>query len=464
MPSLLRSIADLLRIAGPAAVLAVGGFMLAYQFVDPAPPSQFTIASGGEGGAYYQFALRYKALLAEHGITVNVRNTKGSVENLELLRSQSADVHVALVQGGAGEPLADDPLHSLASLYFEPIWVFHSDALAVRKLSDLRGATIAVGAPGSGTRAIALQLLSDNGVDESNSTLSPLSPPAVAKALAKAEVDAVILVSSPRANVIDQLLRSPGVSLLDFERADAYSRTHRFLSRVELPEGVVNLADNVPPAAVRLLAPAAALVVRDDFHPALVDLLLAAASEVHRDGGVFEEQGQFPSLHFLQFPVSDEARRYFESGPSFLRRVLPFWAATLAERMLVMLVPLLALLIPIMKIMPPMYRWRIRSRIYRWYKELLSIDPTGHDELQAERLHEGLAELARIEEEVAKVNVPLSYADQLYALRMHLQLVREKLDKAGRAVSVASDDDPATINLNRPAARGDSAGDGRSKQ
>jgi TRAP transporter TAXI family solute receptor len=428
----MRSIIDMLRIVGPASVLAIGGFVLAYQFVDPAPPAHFTIASGGSGGAYHRFAQRYKALLARQGITVDVLQTRGSVENLQLLRAVDGKVQAAFVQGGAGVPRQTDTLQSLASLYFEPIWVFHSTAVTMRRLSDLRGKTIAVGAPGSGTRSIALQLLADNGIDEDNSTLSPLSPPGAADALLAAQVDAVVLVSSPRAAVVARLLSSAQIGVLDFERADAYTRTHRFLSSVVLPEGVVNLADNVPPQPVRLIAPAAALVVRADFHPALIDLLMAAASEAHRDGGVFEQQGQFPSLRYLQFPVSDEARRYFESGPSFFRRVLPFWAATLAERMLVMLVPLLALLIPLMKIMPPMYRWRIRSRIYRWYKQLLTIDPSVHGDCEASRLREGMRELARIEEEVAKVNVPLSYADQLYALRLHMELVREKLDLAMR--------------------------------
>jgi TRAP transporter TAXI family solute receptor len=415
----MRSIIDLLRIAGPATAVAIAGFVLAYQFVDPAPPSHFTIASGGASGAYSRFAQHYKVLLARQGITVDVLQTQGSVENLDLLHAQDGNVQVAFVQGGAGVPAQDDTLLSLASLYFEPIWVFHAASLKVRTLRDLRGKTIAVGAPGSGTRPIALQLLADNGVDESNSSLSPLSPPAAADALLATKVDAVILVSSPRSEVIGQLLGSAQLQLLDFERADAYTRTHRYLSGVVLPAGVVDLAENVPPQPIR----------------ALVDLLMAAASDVHRDGGIFEQHAEFPSQRYLQFPLSDEARRYFESGPSFLRRVLPFWAAMLAERMLVMLLPLIALLIPLMKIMPPMYRWRIRSRIYRWYKELLMIDPTVHGDYEASRLRDGLQKLTRIEQEVAKVNVPLSYADQLYALRMHMELVREKLNLASSHAS-----------------------------
>jgi hypothetical protein len=190
------------------------------------------------------------------------------------------------------------------------------------------------------------------------------------------------------------------------------------------------LAADLPAHDITLLAPAATLVAHRDFHPALVDLLMRAAAEVHRDGGLFEDYGQFPSPRYVEFPLSDEAQRYFESGPSFLRRVLPFWAATLVERMLVMLLPLLALLIPLLRIMPPVYRWRIRSRIYRWYRELLAIDPVVRGAGGDPRQQAGISEVDRIEQEIAKVHVPLSYADQLYALRVHLELVREKLDAA----------------------------------
>jgi TRAP transporter TAXI family solute receptor len=426
-----RSIGDMLRIGGPALLLAIAGFALAYQFVDPAPPSHFTIASGSESGAYFQYAQRYKDILAEDGVTVEVVSTQGSVENLELLRDKDGDVQVAFVQGGAGKPSANETLASLASLYFEPVWVFHREAVNVTQLGDLLGYTIAVGTSGSGTRALALKLLNDNGIDDSNSTFLSMPSAAAIDALFAAEVDALVLVSSPHVEAIRRLLKSDAIRLMSFERADAYTRRHRYLSSVTLPEGVVSLTENMPAQAIRLVAPAAALVAREDFHPALVDLLMAAAVRVHREGGVFEAERQFPSQRYLQFPLSDGARRFFARGPSFLRRVLPFWAATLIERTLVMLVPLIALLIPLIKIMPPVYRWRTRSRIYRWYKALLAIDPTVNRAQNptdgGQSTQDGLNQLARIEEDIAKVNVPLAYADQLYALRVHLELVREKL-------------------------------------
>lgn len=420
-----HSLPDTLRIFGPAVALTLAGFVLAYQFVDPAPPARIAIATGSADGAYHRFALRYREMLVRHGIALEVIETAGSVDNLERLRT--GEVQVAFVQGGVGTPAAEGALLSLASVYFEPLWVFHRAALGLDTLADLAGRRSGVGPEGSGTRAVALALLAANGVREPAASFSPLTGEAAAQALAAGALDAAFLVSGASSPALRTLLEAPGVQLMSFARAQAYTRRHRYLSAVTLPEGAMDLARNVPPRPVKLIAPTANLVARSDFHPALVDLLLAAADEVHRAGGVFEDYGQFPSPRFVEFPLSEQAARHFEAGPSFLRRVLPFWAATLLERLAVMLVPLLALLIPFLRVMPPVYRWRIRSRIYRWYRELLAVDPSVQGGGGAQHRQRALRELARIEEEVAKVHVPLSYADQLYALRVHIELVREKL-------------------------------------
>jgi hypothetical protein len=225
------------------------------------------------------------------------------------------------------------------------------------------------------------------------------------------------------------LLDAGAIQLMDFQRADAYTRLHRYLSSVVLPQGVINLSRNLPDRETRLLTASANLAVHEDIHPALMDLLLQAAQEVHGEGGWFEETGEFPTPKYLVFPLSTEAQRFYDYAPPFLQRYLPFWAATLVDRLKVMLLPLLALMIPLFKIMPPIYRWRIRSRIYRWYREVLAIDrtqATSSDDIAA-----SLKELERIEQDVAKVSVPLSYAEELYDLRLHINLVKEGLKQAG---------------------------------
>ncbi|MET0118348.1 MAG: TAXI family TRAP transporter solute-binding subunit [Sedimenticola sp.] len=414
---------DHLHIFGPAIAITLLGFLLAFQFVQPAPPARITIATGGLEGAYSLFGQRYREIIKREDIQLEVLNTKGSVENIALLESGKADI--AFIQGGTEQASQGDELISLGSLYFEPIWVFHRSSLTLDRLTGLQEKRVAIGPEGSGTRAVALQLLSDNAITPSNTRLIELSGRPAADALLKGDIDAAFFVASPLSPVVRALLDSTEISLMSFNRADAYARLHRYLSTVVLPEGVINLEHNLPRRETRLLAASANLVAHKDLHPALVDLLLQAASEVHGEGGWFEEQGQFPAAQFLAFPLSKEAKRFYKFGPPLLQRYLPFWAATLVDRLKVMLLPLLALMIPLFKVMPPIYRWRIRSRIYRWYREVLAID--RRSDVPGADIDVAMGELDAIEEDVSKVSVPLSYAEELYDLRLHIGLVREKL-------------------------------------
>ncbi|MET0046582.1 MAG: TAXI family TRAP transporter solute-binding subunit [Sedimenticola sp.] len=418
-----HTLRDHLHIFGPAIAITLLGFLLAFQFVQPAPPARITIATGGLEGAYSLFGQRYREIIKREDIQLEVLNTKGSVENISLLESGKADI--AFVQGGTEQASRGDELISLGSLYFEPIWVFHRSSLTLDRLTGLQEKKVAIGPEGSGTRAVALQLLSDNSITPSNARLIELSGRPAADALLKGDIDAAFFVASPRSPVVRALLDSTEISLMSFNRADAYARLHRYLSTVVLPEGVINLEHNLPRRETRLLAASANLVAHKDLHPALVDLLLQAASEVHGEGGWFEEQGQFPAAQFLAFPLSKEAKRFYKFGPPLLQRYLPFWAATLVDRLKVMLLPLVALMIPLFKVMPPIYRWRIRSRIYRWYREVLAID--RRSDLPGADIDVAMEELDAIEEDVSKVSVPLSYAEELYDLRLHIGLVREKL-------------------------------------
>ena len=216
---------------------------------------------------------------------------------------------------------------------------------------------------------------------------------------------------------------------MSFVHDDANTRLHHSLSLITLPEGTIDLQENIPPRDTMLLAATANLVVRDDFHPALVDLLLPATEEVHGDGSLFDQPGYFPNDRNLEFPLNDDARRYFKHGPPLLQRYLPFWTANLLDRMKIMLIPLLTLLIPLFKIMPPTYRWQTRKKVYRWYRELKSLDVEHPEQLTADALQTSIRMLDEIEEDVRKVTIPLSYSDELYNLRLHIDLVRSKLKK-----------------------------------
>jgi TRAP transporter TAXI family solute receptor len=418
-------------IFGPAVLVALLGFLLAYQFVDPAPPNQLTITTGEKDGAYYLFGQRYQEILSRERIQLEVRQSAGSIENIQ--RLEAGEAEVAFVQGGTGGQAQSDKLRSLGSLYFEPIWLFHRRDQPLSQLSQLRGKRIAVGAEGSGTRALTLQLLADNDIDGTAATLQILGGEAAADALIGNQVDAAFFVASPRSPLIRSLLEHDAISLMSFERADAYTRIHRYLSRVVLPKGVINFRRNLPTEETILLAASANLVVHEDLHPALIDLLLQAAKEVHGSGGWFEQSGEFPNAAYLDFPLGKEARRFYDYGPPLLQRYLPFWAATLIDRLKVMLLPLIALLLPLFKIMPPIYRWRMRSRIYRWYRELLYIDRQLYLERAAgDNQEQLLSELDKIEQGISEVHVPLSFAEELYDLRLHVTLVRERLEKRQR--------------------------------
>jgi TRAP transporter TAXI family solute receptor len=414
---------------GSAALVTLIGFVIAWQFVNPAPPRTLVIATGQADGAYYLFARRYRELLAQNGIELEIRTTAGSIENLELLQNNS--VSLAFVQGGTGTAAAAGTLTSLGSLYYEPLWIFYRGEQPLTRLSELQDRRIAIGAPGSGTHAIASMLLADNAIDSGAGNIQPVGGAAAVQALLQGSTDALFLVAAPAAPLVQQLLHRQDIRLMSFARATAYTRTHHFLSAVTLPEGVIDLQANIPPRDTVLLAATANLVARDDFHPALVSLLLQAATSVQGGGGLFEQPGAFPNSDNLEFPLDDDARRFYKHGPPFLQRYLSFWTASLIDRLKVMLVPLLTLLLPLGKILPPTYRWRVRKKIYRWYRELQALD-TETSARQADATRETLRQkLDELEEEVRKVSVPLSYADELYNLRLHIGLVRDKLLDSG---------------------------------
>jgi hypothetical protein len=192
---------------------------------------------------------------------------------------------------------------------------------------------------------------------------------------------------------------------------------------VVLPRGVVDLARDMPPQDVHLVAPTATLVAREKLHPALVQLFVQAAQQVHGESGWFQRKGDFPNARDNERPLHHEAERVYAHGEPFLQRYLPFWLANLVDRMWVVLLSIVTLLIPLSRVVPPLVEFRIRSRVFRWYGQLRAIEAeegrTPNDELN-QRLDE-------IEARVSRITVPLSYADELYALRSHIQLVRRRL-------------------------------------
>lgn len=439
------------KLAAPTLLLIAAAFAVAWQFVEPAPPRTVIMATGSETGSYHQAALQYVPIFERAGIDLRLRPTAGSVENLRLLTAAAEHrdddaVDLAVIQGGtAPADAAERGLEAVAAIYYEPLWIVHRGLLEADDLPDLRGRRIAVGPEGSGARALALQLLAANDIhdaDQAGTVLLPLAGDPAVAALHAGEIDALMFVTAANNPRLADLLAQPGLRLMSMRRAEAYARRFPFLSHVVLHEGSLDLARNLPARDTHLIAPAAYLAAHHDTHRAVVQLLVQAAKDVHASNGLIEPRGTFPSEQFTDLPVSREARYHLTHGPNFLQRHLPFWLASLIARTTILLVPLLFVLIPLIRMLPPVYRWRIRSRIYRWYAQLRRIDEHLRDADRkpdiAAALADDRARINDLEHDIASVKVPLSYMEEFYNLRLHLAYIRGRIE-AHRHFAAARD-------------------------
>ncbi|MCX7145004.1 MAG: ABC transporter substrate-binding protein [Sulfuritalea sp.] len=431
MPEKLKLLSwrDIVFVALPSLLLIIGAFWLAAQFIKPAPPDQLIVSTGGESGAYQRFAARYKDVLARYGVALVAKPSAGSPENLERLRNPEFEVDAGFIQGGTARLGEEDELVSLGDMYYEPLWIFYREA-ALRggnRVLDLKGKRVAIGGAGSGTHHLAMELLAANGLDAKNTKLIEVGGLSLVESMQKGEVDAVFVVGPTQSSLVWALLYTPGVGLMSLAHAEAYTRRFPHLARLVLPRGAIDLTLDIPPHDTQLVSPMATLLVREDTHPALIDLLMQAASEVHGQPGVFQKPGEFPRAGHSEFPLSKEAERYYKSGKPFLQRYLPFWAATLIDRMVVMLVPLLAVLVPLFKFAPQLYGWRVRSRIYRRYGELKFLENEINEEPERHSRAEWMEKLDAIEKDASGIRTPLTFSDMLYTLRGHIDLVRDMI-------------------------------------
>ncbi len=439
MPKAIRytllSIRDMLVTAAPFVVLAVALLVLAYLWLDPTPPHRVTVATGPAQSAYDQFGQRYRKALATNGIEVVLLPSQGSSDNLRLLRDGKADL--GFVQGGSNERATreESGIESLGSLFVEPLWLFYREDSA-RKLNpqaslssllQLQGLRLNVGTAGSGVPSLMDKLFEANKIDPGRIARTQLEQTPATMALLAGEIDALVFASAPESLMVQMLLQTPGIKLMDFAQSEAYSRRFPFLTPVVLPRGVVDLARDLPPADLRLVATTTALLTREHTHPALLQLFAQAARDLHSPAGWFNRAGSFPTTDHSEYPVSREAERAIQGGRPFLQRYLPFWLANLVERMWLALGIIIAILLPLSRIVPPLYEFRIRSRVFRWYGQLRAIEL----QMQVEGSDPGhLAhELDALEQKVAGISVPLSYADELYALRNNINLVRRRLEE-----------------------------------
>jgi TRAP-type uncharacterized transport system substrate-binding protein len=406
-------------------VLVLGIFLFFYL----APPSTITITSGPQGSTFRRTAERYAKILQRDGVTLKILPSEGSVDNIKRLADPSSKVDIGFVQGGVNKGIKIDKLVSLGSISYQPLLVFYRSASHMELLSQLIGKRVAVGEVGSGTHTLSLALLASNGIEPGGSTkLLEMDSDEAAKAILNGRVEAVFLMGdSVSTALIRQLLHTPTIKLFDFTQADAYTRRIPYLNKIILPKGSIDFGKGTPPQDVFLVAPTVELIARESLHPALLDLLIEAAQEVHSGAGLLRRKGEFPAPIEQEIRISSDASRFYKSGKGFLYRSLPFRLASFVNRIIVVFVPMIVLLLPVLRLIPAIYRWRFRSRIFRWYRALLVIEQDLITQLAPEK-REGLLErLDNIEEAVNRMKVPASFADQFYGLRGHITFVRTRL-------------------------------------
>lgn len=426
---------ELVWTAGIPLVLVLAAFWYAAQHIAPAPPKTLVVATATKGSPYYEAAQRYRSVLASNGITLDVRETQGSMENLKLIRDSNSRVDAAFLQGGIASAKDTPEVRSIGRLFYEPVWIFYQSDTKLERLTELAGKRVLIGPEGSATAALAQRLLAASGVTSETATLINMQLPDYVDALDTDKADAGFLVLAPEARTIRRLFANSKARLMSLAQADAYVQRFPFLSRLELKQGVVDFAKNIPPTDTLMLATTAALVVRQELHPALANLLTQAVIGVHGqpalnasgEADILQRAGTFPIAEDQEFPLSADAARVYRSGPPFLQRYLPFWLATLVDRLIILLLPALGILIPALRFAPALYTWRVRRRIVYWYRELKRVEAKVSARSSPADIAAAMDEIDRVEEAVNRLPVPLGFANQLYDLRGHIDVVRRRL-------------------------------------
>ncbi|MFZ6801524.1 TAXI family TRAP transporter solute-binding subunit [Undibacterium sp. Di24W] len=428
----LFSIKDALFAFGPIVLMVIAVIAAGFYLVDPAPGRTLDFSAGQDNTAYQEFAAKYAEELAKNQIKLRIHKSQGSQENLHQISDSESVIDIGFVQSGSTNQADAEAqgLVSLGSLFYEPIWIFYKNKKEFTSLEELKGKRVNVGPDGYGVRRLFKQILSVNNLEETDIQMQQLESTPATVAFVEGKLDVLVMSSASDSLLVQMLLQTPGVKLFDFVQAEAYTRRFPFLSHVVLPRGIVDLGRDIPARDYHLISPTATLVAHESLHPALISLFLQAAKKIHGGANWFSKQGEFPSDRYTEITVEKQAEKFYKNGPPFLQRYLSFWMSNFLERMWVVLLTLGALALPLSKIIPPLYVWRIRSRIYRWYGQLRAVEHAIDEATPKQRkqiAQEQLQRLDEIEQKVNHISIPLSYAEELYGLRSHIQFVRKRV-------------------------------------
>jgi TRAP-type uncharacterized transport system substrate-binding protein len=422
------------RLAVVLFVAAVLGALVwaALRLGNPFPPRTITMATGPEGSANREFGARYRAVLRRAGVDLRLTPTQGGVENLGRLRDPGSPVSVALVESGLTSLEESPDLTSLGTVALEPLWIFFRGQTRGDVGRKLAGKRISIEPEGSATQILTRRLLALNAVDDASMVLLSMPPEQSAQALLRGEIDGAVMLTPWQSPVVRKLLGAEGIVLESHPRADAYVALFPSLSKVVLPTGVADLARNIPPTDVPLLAVEASLIVRKTLHPTLHYLLLEAASEIHGGPDIFHKAGRFPAGEAVNLPLSDQARQFYQSGLPFAYRNFPLWLAGVTDRLLILLIPLIVLVFPAIRFLPGVYSYLVEHRIYSLYGQLkileTELEKAGPGPVP-EQIAAALQDLAT---RANHLSVPLLYTQRLFILKSHIALAQEEVEKRRR--------------------------------
>ncbi|HXX09178.1 MAG TPA: TAXI family TRAP transporter solute-binding subunit [Pseudolabrys sp.] len=391
------------------------------------------MATAFKGASFDYYGRQYREIFARSNIELELRETAGAVENVKLLQDPNSGIQVTFTTGGISDAKHAPGVLSLGTVYNQPFWIFYTSKEPIDRLSQLKGKRIAAGPVGSATRHTAEQILGKGGVTPETATFLPFGGTAADKALNDGTVDVVWIIGVPEATAVQSFLRNPKVRLMSFPMAEAFTRIFPGVAKMVLPQGVIDIDRVIPPNDVPLIGTTSKILIRGDLHPEIVQLLLQTMKEVHEGADIFHGSGEFPNATDTEYPVAQTAIDFYKNGPSFMQRHLPLWLSVHVQRAIAVVVTGLAIGFPLFRFLPQLYNWVTRRRLFYWYGQLKALEASFDVNPNDKHLSEKQAEIDRIEDAVSRIRFPLTFSDQLYNLRSHIDIVRRKI--AARAQS-----------------------------
>ena len=414
-PTLLRALVAIICFAG--------AIWLGLAYFNPAPPSTITIATGPKGGAYEFFAQQYRDKLARARVTLKIRITDGTSENIRLLEDPKSGVQVGFVVGGASNSQQAPDLLSLGRVNNQVFWIFYRGTETLDDLTQLKGKRIGVGPEG----VVTQRVLAAAGVNTETATLVPLTGSAAVEALHDGRLDAIFTALAPNSSTVQTLLHDPDVRLMSVSQTDALTRIFPYLVRLVLPQAVIDLEHNIPPKDVSLVGTTNAVIVREDLHPEIIDLLAKTLVEVHGGAGIFQRAGEFPTQTDPEFPVADGAREFYKNGPSYFNKYLSYWTVSLIKKIIAVVLSCAVLLVPFSNVVPKLTGWVVRDRMRALYHRPRIVETTMQTDLTVAQVDALQSDLESIDRSANDLGVPIRHSDLYFDLKIHINHVRQGL-------------------------------------